>query len=225
MAEYGGDPSSEPLHERLAPAATLAQLRAGEELVAGAEISIPLDAVATLTLCQHAVRLHVGFAGRGDVIGIQAVFGGPCPPISARVVRAGSVIRLPRPVLDTLMRDDPMLRERLAAYMMRSTAGFLGEAAKSVALTIERRAARWIGRCRAAMADDLLPVTHQEVATALGVRRSGVTVALHVLEGEGLIHSRRGRILVVDAQGLKRFWRSGTARRLPTRYAGPIAAE
>jgi hypothetical protein len=37
----------------------------------------------------------------------------------------------------------------------------------------------------------------------LGVRRAGVTVALHELEGKGLIRSLRGRIRIVDRLGLQ----------------------
>jgi hypothetical protein len=37
----------------------------------------------------------------------------------------------------------------------------------------------------------------------LGVRRAGVTVALHGLEGRGLIKSRRGLIRLIDREGVR----------------------
>jgi hypothetical protein len=36
----------------------------------------------------------------------------------------------------------------------------------------------------------------------LGVRRPGVTVALQVLEGKGLLQARRGEITIRDREGL-----------------------
>ena len=47
------------------------------------------------------------------------------------------------------------------------------------------------------------PTTHEILALLLGGRRAGVTVALHELEGRGLIRSLRGRIRIVDRLGLQ----------------------
>ena len=45
-------------------------------------------------------------------------------------------------------------------------------------------------------------VTHDVLALCLGVRRPGVTLAMHLLESEGVIKSTRSRISVVDRAGL-----------------------
>lgn len=37
----------------------------------------------------------------------------------------------------------------------------------------------------------------------LGVRRAGVTVALHTLEGMGAIRATRGRLMIVDRERLE----------------------
>jgi hypothetical protein len=41
------------------------------------------------------------------------------------------------------------------------------------------------------------------LALMLGVRRPGVTIALHSLENDGVIHSSRGVIKVIDRKGLE----------------------
>lgn len=58
------------------------------------------------------------------------------------------------------------------------------------------------------MADDrlrsaTLPLTHEFLATMLGVRRPGVTVAIHMLEYRGLIRAKRGVIKLTDRRGLE----------------------
>ena len=47
-----------------------------------------------------------------------------------------------------------------------------------------------------------LTITHEFLAIMLGVRRPGVTVALQLLEGHGLIRATRGQIAIRDREGL-----------------------
>jgi hypothetical protein len=49
-----------------------------------------------------------------------------------------------------------------------------------------------------------LSVTHEQLSRALAVRRSGITVALHMLESRRLVRSRRRLIEIVDRAGLVR---------------------
>src|SRR5215213_7637935 len=68
---------------------------------------------------------------------------------------------------------------------------------------IEQRLARWLLLSHDRMADDRVPLTHEYLALMLGIRRAGVTTALHELEGKKLIRARRGQITVTDRVGLE----------------------
>lgn len=68
---------------------------------------------------------------------------------------------------------------------------------------LEDRLCRWILMCCDRLDGDLLPLTHEFLSMMLGVRRAGVTTAIHLLEGRGLIRARRGCIEIVDRDGLK----------------------
>jgi hypothetical protein len=52
---------------------------------------------------------------------------------------------------------------------------------------------------------DDIAMTHNFVALMLGVRRPGVTVATHVLEGERMIRAKRGLIAVLDRDKLMKL--------------------
>ena len=68
---------------------------------------------------------------------------------------------------------------------------------------IGQRLARWLLLAHERMDGGDLPVTHELLATTLGVRRPGVTEALAVFEQAGIVTRRRGVLKVVDPQALK----------------------
>ena len=69
---------------------------------------------------------------------------------------------------------------------------------------IHERLARGLLMWQDRVRDDQLSVTHDFLALLLGVRRPGVTVALHELEGKGLIRSTRNMVRILDRGGLQR---------------------
>src|SRR5437763_9693429 len=90
--------------------------------------------------------------------------------------------------------------------LLRYVQVFLIQASQTVVANarfkIEERLARWI-----LMADDrvdtpVIALTHEFLSIMLGVRRAGVTDAIHALEGRGLIRGDRGEIRITDRKGL-----------------------
>jgi CRP-like cAMP-binding protein len=69
--------------------------------------------------------------------------------------------------------------------------------------TIQERLARWLLMCHDRLDGDDLPLTHEFLSLMLGVRRSGVTEALHVLEGVKIVRTSRGRIHILDREKLE----------------------
>jgi DNA-binding FadR family transcriptional regulator len=53
--------------------------------------------------------------------------------------------------------------------------------------------------------DKSLPLTHEFLSLMLGVRRAGVTEALHALKARKLIESARGAIVVRNRKGIERM--------------------
>src|SRR5947209_16292234 len=69
--------------------------------------------------------------------------------------------------------------------------------------TIPQRFARWLLIARDRVGADIFPFTHETLALILGVRRSGVTEAVHVLYEPGAIEQSRGKINVRDSVRLR----------------------
>lgn len=64
--------------------------------------------------------------------------------------------------------------------------------------TIEQRLARWLLMAQDRLDGADVALTHEFLAMMLGVRRSGVTLALQELEGRHAIRSLRGHVVVRD---------------------------
>ncbi len=68
---------------------------------------------------------------------------------------------------------------------------------------IDQRLARWLLMAMDRLGTAELPLTHELMALMLGVRRPGVTDALHRLEGDGLIRARRGVVTIRNRDALE----------------------
>lgn len=71
---------------------------------------------------------------------------------------------------------------------------------------------------------DRFHVTHDALASLVGARRSGVTNALHVFEGKGLIRSHRNEIILRDVEVLREA-ASGTYGLAEREYARLIGVD
>jgi CRP-like cAMP-binding protein len=70
--------------------------------------------------------------------------------------------------------------------------------------SIGQRLARRLLMCRDRADSDEIALTHNSLASTLGVQRPGVTLALHELEGAGMIRAHRARITIRDRETLER---------------------
>lgn len=67
---------------------------------------------------------------------------------------------------------------------------------------VRHRLARWLLMVHDRTLRESFNLTHDFLAVMLGIRRSSVTDALHILEGERLIRAGRGNIEIKDRRGL-----------------------
>jgi CRP-like cAMP-binding protein len=167
-------------------------------------------------------RIEVGCVGREGLSGIPVVLGLDRTPHHAFIQVGGPALRIRAHDLQRAMDESRSLRALLLrfahVFMIQIAATALADGRYS----LEQRLARWLLMTHDRIGRDELPLTHEFLALMLGVRRPGVTEALHVLEGERLIKAQRALIKVQDRSGLET--RAGGCYGVPeAEYEGVIA--
>jgi CRP-like cAMP-binding protein len=116
----------------------------------------------------------------------------------------GLTHRMPADILSLAMMDSLPLRTLMHKYMQIVALQLAQTTIANGRYSVKERLARWILMCQDRLGSEF-HLSHQYLSVMLGVRRAGVTDALHILEGERAIRSGRMRITVLDRQKLLAF--------------------
>jgi hypothetical protein len=99
--------------------------------------------------------------------------------------------------------ESPKLLSLLIRHEQTVYAQAQQSAACLAAHHVEARLCRWLLRARDLSGSDTLSFTQEYLGEMLGVRRTSVTAVAHSLQAAGLIKYARGKIHVLDADGLQ----------------------
>lgn len=147
--------------------------------------------------------IEVGLIGREGMSGITIVLGDDRSVNRTFIQAEGTALRLKARDLRLAMQKSSTLRLGLLRYAQIFSVQVAQTAVANGRAKLESRLARWLLMAHDRFDHGPFPFTHQFLALMLGVRRPGVTVALHFLEGYGLIKATRGNITVIDRKGLE----------------------
>ncbi|WP_066921260.1 Crp/Fnr family transcriptional regulator [Methylobacterium sp. CCH5-D2] len=168
-------------------------------------ISFPLgQCVAALVIgLQDGRAVETATVGHEGAIG-GVVSQGALPAFSRAVIQVpGSVLRIEAAVLQQIKQASPGLRNLMTRYSDCLLAQVLQSVACNASHTIEARCARWLLSLQDRLGTDVLPITHEVLAELLGVQRSYLSRALRMLQQQGLIQVRRGRIIIVSRSAVE----------------------
>lgn len=140
--------------------------------------------------------------GREGAVGLPAGRG-PSFAYARIVVKVGgTVLRLPLGALEQAQQRSASLQDLLARYAACQLAQLLQTAACNAAHSIEQRAAKWIIAAQEHIGADEIPLTHEQLASMLGVSRSYASRVIQMLKARRILATRRGAILILDAPAL-----------------------
>ncbi|MEH6951508.1 helix-turn-helix domain-containing protein [Nitrobacter sp. NHB1] len=114
----------------------------------------------------------------------------------------GPFVRLRIAKLEAAKAKSPTLRNLFARYADCMLAQVFQSTACNAIHSIEQRTAKWILSAMERTDSDLVPLTHEQLSTMLGVGRSYASRVIQTFKAEGVLETRRGALLVRNRDAL-----------------------
>jgi CRP-like cAMP-binding protein len=169
-------------------------------------VYFPEDGILSLVAVSgEGHRVEAGLLGREGFGPISGASNGGLAALEAMVQGEGTFIRFPAPLFQEMLDGGGPLARGVRAFLHVMAVQVSFTALSNAAHLVEERLARWLLMCHDRLDGDRIVLTHQFLAIMLAVRRPSVTTALHLLEGNGFIHSERGVITVRDRKAMEAF--------------------
>jgi CRP-like cAMP-binding protein len=148
--------------------------------------------------------VEVGLFGRDGMSGTAVLLGSDRTPLT-------TFIQVGDPSANMIGTDDLLAACRASASLHTTLLRYVQTLAVQAAMTaaanahyaLPERLARWLLMCHDRADGERIELTHEFMSIMLAVRRSGVTVTLHTLEGTGAIRNDRGVVTILDRARLE----------------------
>jgi CRP-like cAMP-binding protein len=168
-------------------------------------VYFPVTALVSLTqVLEDGWSSEIYAVGSQGMVGIEVFLGNGLTFTRSMVQIGGQAYRLPARVL-----QQELDRSILVPLLSRYTLSFIAELAQTSVCNCHHTLEQQLCRRLLLILDRLpaseeLRLTQEQIASTLGVRREGVTLAAGRLQKDGIIRYSRGNIRVVNREALER---------------------
>lgn len=146
---------------------------------------------------------EVGLIGREGVVGSFHLLGPANVSTNCFIQLEGSSLRIPFGGLVHAFRSNEEIRDRALEFVQEQAISLSQLAGCNRLHESEERLARWLLMAQDRTGTDVLDFTQEFLGMMLGSRRTTVTLIAGVLQRSGLIEYRRGRVTILDREGLE----------------------
>lgn len=164
----------------------------------------PIDSVAAgLAIMEDGTTIETSMVGCESVVGISSILGGGLSSQWIWVTVAGNAVQLDSRFLDrVLVQNETALKALLKSYRLLITQ-VSQRCVCNTRHTILERLCCWLLMIHDRVGDNNLSLTQEMIASRVGARRAGITVAAGMLQEMRAIEYRRGRLHIIDRKVLE----------------------
>jgi len=158
---------------------------------------------SVVAISQATTTVEVGIVGKEGFIGVPLILGADigCYRVVAQTRVEG--IKVDTPLLREQFNRSAKLQQVLLKYVNILNIQTVQSNICSAAHPLRRRLARWFLTTSDCLNGDVVDVTHEQLAKALGKHRNRIGLAISELEKEGVIECERANVTIVDRRELR----------------------
>lgn len=167
-------------------------------------VYFPTSAIVSLLyVMEDGASAEIAVVGNEGIVGISLFMGGESTSSRAVIQSAGRGFRLRGQTMkEEFNRAGPVLH-----LLLRYTQALITQMSQTAVCnrhhSLDQQLCRWLLLSLDRLAGNELVMTQELIANMLGVRREGVTEGALKLQRAGLIRYARGRITILDREGLE----------------------
>lgn len=167
-------------------------------------VYFPLNCVVSnLGIIEDGTTLETSMVGSEGFVGISAILGSGFSQQWSWVLTSGEAVQVKASKLDKLfVRNEPALRRLLRCYRSLVTQTSQRGICNAKHTLLERLSC-WLLMIHDRVGGDDLRLTQELIASRVGARRAGVTVAAGLLQEMRAIEYRRGQLHILDREALE----------------------
>ncbi|MGA2358166.1 MAG: Crp/Fnr family transcriptional regulator [Terriglobales bacterium] len=159
--------------------------------------------ISLVVVMKDGKTAEAGIVGNEGFTGTLAAVGLSRGPMRAVVQITGDGFRIEAGALQDILESAPHLQLILSRYAVVRGMQVAQTAACNRLHDIKQRLARWLLMTQDRVDSELLPITHDFLATMLGTDRPTVSLAAGVLQKKKLIVYTRGAVKIVNRKKLE----------------------
>lgn len=168
-------------------------------------VYFPLTSILSVIIVMKDGReIESRTIGRESGYGLLNALGSRRSFERVKVQVGGEACRLPIRILADAVTQSESLLRAVACHGQATILQSAQSTACNALHEVEARLCRWLLMTQDRLADATLPLTQEHLSIMLGVQRTTVTGAAQLLQEAGLISYSRGKIAVLDREGLER---------------------
>jgi CRP-like cAMP-binding protein len=158
--------------------------------------------ISVVTTMRDGRSVESRTIGRESGFGMLHALGSRLSYELVTVQVGGPAWRISLDALASAARESPSLVKAIVVHGQATVVQSAQQVACNALHAVDARLCRWLLLTQDRLGSDVLPLTQEHLSIMLGVQRTTVTAAALHLQGKGLIAYSRGKIRVLERQGL-----------------------